>query len=78
MLLSIALLSSTIAAITGILVSRRIRPRRTVVALAIAVTAALAEALLSANSAVHFIVCLALVQFADNFLLNQIDHAAVD
>ncbi|MGZ5006844.1 MAG: MFS transporter [Methylobacter sp.] len=78
LLLSIALLSSTIAAITGILVSRRIRPRRTVVALAIAVTAALAEALLSANSAVHFIVCLALVQFADNFLLNQIDHAAVD
>jgi MFS family permease len=78
LLLSIALLSSTIAAITGILVSRRIRPRRTAVAIMIMVTAALAEALLSASSVAHFILCLVLVQFTDNFLLNQIDHAAVD
>lgn len=78
LLLSITLLSSTIAAITGILVSRRIRPRRIVVAIAILVTTVIAEALLSAHTVAHFILCLVLVQFADNFLLNQIDHAAVD
>jgi len=78
LLLSITLLSSTIAAITGILVSRRIRPRRIVVAIAILITTVIAEALLSAHTVAHFILCLVLVQFADNFLLNQIDHAAVD
>jgi hypothetical protein len=76
-LLSIALLSSTVAAVTGVLVSRRIHARRSILALSIGVTVLMAEALLLANAATLFIVCLALVQFADNFLLNQIDHAAV-
>ena len=77
LLLSIALLSSTIASVIGILISRRVDTCRRAIAVSILATAAIVEALLSADSAGLFIACLILVQFADNFLLNQIDHAAV-
>jgi len=77
LLLSIALLSSTIAAVIGIQLSRRVHARRIAVAISILLTAAITEALLSVSTATQFITCLVLVQFADNFLLNRIDHAAV-
>jgi MFS family permease len=77
LLLSVALLSSTLAAVTGVHISRRIHTRRAVVAVLVLATAAIAEALLFAHTASLFIACLVLMQFADNFLLNQIDHAAV-
>lgn len=77
LLLSITLLSSTVAAIAGILVSRRVHARRFLVAALVLITVAIAEVLLSVKTVEHFIACLVLVQFADNFLLNQIDHAAV-
>ncbi|MGZ5017036.1 MAG: MFS transporter [Methylobacter sp.] len=77
LLLSVALLSSTIASVIGILISRRVNTRRRAIAVSILITSAIVEALLSADRAGLFIACLILVQFADNFLLNQIDHAAV-
>lgn len=77
LLLSIALLFSTVAAIAGILVSRRVHARRFLVVALVLITAVIAEALLAVKTVEHFIACLALVQFTDNFLLNQIDHAAV-
>jgi MFS family permease len=75
-LLSVALLSSTVAAVAGVLISRRTRARRVAATVCIGTTAALAVAMLSANSATLFIACLVFVQFADNFIVNQIDHAA--
>jgi MFS family permease len=77
LLLSVALLSSTLAAVTGIHISRRMHARRAVVFILVLAAAAIAEALLFAHTASLFIACLVLMQFADNFLLNQIDHAAV-
>lgn len=77
LLLSIALLSSTVAAFAGILVSRRVHARRFWVVALVLITIAMTEALLSAKTVAHFIACLVLVQFTDNFLLNQIDHVAV-
>jgi len=75
-LLSVALLLSTVAALAGVLISRRARARRIAITIWIAMTAALTVAMLSVNSAPLFIACLVCVQFADNLLLNQIDHAA--
>ncbi len=77
LLLSIALLSSTVAAIAGILVSRRVHAHRFLIVALVLITAAIAEALLAVKTVEYFIACLVLVQFTDNFLLNQIDHAAV-
>jgi hypothetical protein len=77
LLLSITLLLSNVAAITGIWLSRRVHARRWLAAFMMLATSATAEALISSVTAIHFIACLVLIQFADNFLLNQIDHAAV-
>ena len=78
LLLSIALLSSTVAAVAGVLLSRRVHLRRAGAAIAILVTTALAGVLVSTGTAALFLACLVLLQFANNFLLNRIDHVAAD
>jgi hypothetical protein len=75
-LLSVALLTATIAGVFGVLTSRRVRSHRGAIVVFLLGTAALMEIGLSLKGAAVFIVCLASIQFCDNFLLNQIDHAA--
>ncbi|MGZ5049866.1 MAG: hypothetical protein ACXWF8_06360 [Methylobacter sp.] len=77
LLLSVTLLADTIAAIAGIFISRRVRSRRLTTMLLLGLIITAVEALLYSDNAMLFIPCLVLVQFSENWLFNQIDHAAV-
>lgn len=77
MLLSVALLASTAAATLGVLLSRRMRLRPPALLACLASAALLAQWLLATASVPGFIALLVLLQFVVNFLVDQVDHAAV-
>lgn len=77
LLLSAALFVSTMVAVVAVQISRRVRLSRRFITIAMILTAVLLEAQLWAGTAISFVLCLMAVQCLDNFLLNQIDHAAV-
>jgi len=76
LLLSITLLCATMAATAGVFTSRRASGPRCVPAFGLVITAVLASALFITGSPAVFIICVILLQFSDNFLLNRIDHLA--
>lgn len=77
LLLAVALLLSTAAAMLGIHVSARVRLARRGVAVLLLAGMAVHAALLWAGGALAFVALLALAQFLNDLLLNQLDHAAV-
>jgi hypothetical protein len=77
MLLAVTLFLSTACSLAGVAASRRRQIGRRGVLLGLAITIAAALALLSIRAAILYMALVSLVQFADNYLLNRIDHAAV-
>lgn len=76
-LLSVCLFSATLVAVAGVLISRRITPKPASLSTGLVITTLMAVELLSTKSYAVFLCSLLVVQFADNFLLNQIDLAGV-
>ena len=76
-LLSLALLASTVAATLGVLLSRRLRLGQGALLAALVAVGVFVQALLAAQSVPAFIVLLVALQFLVNFLVDQVDHAAV-
>lgn len=77
LLLAVTLFASTIAALSGVAVSRRKPLSRSamIAGLTLAVGASMAMVLVRLGSLYLPLICV--LQFADNLLLNQLDHAAV-
>jgi hypothetical protein len=77
LLLAVTLFVSTLSSMAGVAASRRARIGRGGTLLALAATIAAAVWLLSVREALIYILLISAIQFADNYLLNRIDHAAV-
>jgi hypothetical protein len=76
-LLALTLLASTVAAVLGTSSARHVRLQGRGVALGLLGAVAVAALLLSVQGLVPFVLLLSLSQFASNFMLNLLDHAAV-
>jgi hypothetical protein len=77
LLLSVSLLAATIAATAAVMLSRRRRlSRRTLTAVMLATVVATLTLCLTGNGPM-FIGAIVVVQFAVNYLMNQLDHASV-
>ena len=77
LLLALTLFLSTISALAGVAVSKRHRLGRNGVLVGLGVATAAALSVLSVQKAALYVWLICVLQFADNYLLNQVDHAAV-
>lgn len=77
LLLAVSLLLATVAGTLGVLSSRRRRASQGAVLLGLAAVLAAAASLFSLTWHVGYIALTVAIQFGDNYLINQLDHAAV-
>ncbi len=76
-LVASTLFLSTVSALLGVAASKRRSAGKATVLSGLAIAICAAVALLSIQQAALYIALICVLQFVDNFLLNQVDHAAV-
>jgi len=77
MLLAVTLFLSTVAALAGVAVSKRRPLSRAVIVAGLVLAMVASLGVVSVYAIAPYVALICLLQFTDNLLLNQIDHAAV-
>jgi len=77
LLLAVTLFLSTVAALAGVAVSKRRPLSQAAIVAGLALSLVASLGVVSVSVMTPYIALICLLQFADNLLLNQIDHAAV-
>jgi hypothetical protein len=77
LLVALTLFLSTVSALIGVAASKGRSKGLAGVLLGLAIATGAALTLLSTQQAVLYILLISVIQFSDNYLLNQVDHAAV-